>query len=338
MNPQKHSLDDLTGAVEGAAGEDDAKRRRLNGSSHNNGEMVNGVSGNCNTTETAADRLVFAERKIMDRVAGFLEPLSIVRCMRVSKAWNHWGVFSNEPLWQNLAVERFGYFNVRQWRDVLEESNNEASGEHQAVTIPSTVLYKRMDAANVMPHFRHEGMLLLGEARLPGKVSAWTFLVERSNGETMRSVLRHPGTVGVGLYASIPVVQLWTVIQNTGIHDEAVVLQEQSQTVDASTRRRGEELKEINWDDRFKKRVLNLDGSVYEKPAADSKLGFGPELCRLKLFDSVIFETNIHAVGCTTSSKFVQRSNFTKVLVQIRNGTTVPLVIPFPRDSSHLQF
>lgn len=323
-HPHKHSLEDLTG-------DDGAKRRRLNG--------TNGVDGNDNTT-TAADKLVFAERTIMDRVASFLEPLSIVRCMRVSKAWKDWGVFSNEPLWQNLAVERFGYFNVRQWRGLLEDHEQEAS---PATVITSNVLYKRMDAANVMPHFRHEGMLLLGEARLPGKVSAWTFLVERSNGETMRSVLRPAGntTTGTGPYASIPVVQLWTVVQNTGIHDEAVVLRDQSQTVDASTRRRGEELKEITWDERFNKRILNLDGSVYEAPpstTAPTAPTFSQELCRLKLFDSVILETNIHAVGCSTSSKFVQRSNFTKVLVQIRNGTTVPLVIPFPRDSSHLQF
>jgi len=320
-HPHKHSLDDLTD-------DDSAKRRRLNGT-------------NDDESTTTADRLVFAERTIMDRVASFLEPLSIVRCMRVSKAWKDWGVFSNEPLWQNLAVERFGYFNVRQWRGLLEDHEQEAT---PATAIPSNVLYKRMDAANVMPHFRHEGMLLLGEARLPGKVSAWTFLVERSNGETMRSVLRPAGstTAGTGPYASIPVVQLWTIVQNTGIHDETVVLRDQSQTVDASTRRRGEELKEITWDDRFKKRILNLDGSVYQSPPsimmATTAAAFSQELCRLKLFDSVILETNIHAVGCSTSSKFVQRSNFTKVLVQIRNGTTVPLVIPFPRDSSHLQF
>lgn len=279
---------------------------------------------------TVADSLVFTERTVMDRVASFLEPVSIVRCMRVSKTWKEWGVFSNDPLWQSLTVERFGYYNVRQWRAKLED-------EEAGVTAPSTILYRKMDAANVMPQFRREGLVLLGESRLAGKVSAWTFIVERSNGETMRSVQRTPSMNGNGMFAAIPVVQLWTVIQNTGVHDEAVVIREQTMTVDASTRRRGEEMKEIEWDDRFRKRVLNLDGSVH-KPLEPPKnrTSFYGELCRLRLFDAVVLETNIYAKGCTTTSKFIQRSNFTKVLVQIRDGTTVPLVIPFPRDASHL--
>jgi len=349
----KHGLGDYDDLLMGG---DDAKRRRLmNGNSsgsslfpppnHGRGsdDGDSCLSNNTTTvaaTNTPADRLVFAERTVMDRVASFLEPLSVVRCMRVSKAWHDWGVFSNEPLWQNLAVERFGYFNVRQWRGLLEE----------ATGVSTKTLYQKMDAANVMPHFRHDGMLRLGEARLPGTVSAWTFLVERSNGETMRSVRRPPvgganrscGGSSSGQYTSSPVVQLWTVIQNTGVPDEAVVLREQTQTVDASTRRRGEELKEIDWDERFCKRILNLDGSVHQpsKGSTTTTGGFGgsKELCRLKLFDAVILESNIHALGCSTTSKFVQRSNYTKVLVQIRHGTTVPLVIPFPRDASHLPF
>lgn len=179
-------------------------------------------------------------------------------------------------------------------------------------------------------------MTLLGEARLPGKISAWCFMVERSNGETLRSVERPPDVPGTGSYASLPVVQLWIVLQNTGIHDESIVVKEQTIAVDASTRRRGEELKEIEWDSRFHKRVLNLDGSVYK--ACDSRHGEQTyrEMCRLGLFDSLVLEVNIYAKGCTTTSKFVQRSNFTKVLVQIRDGTTIPLVIPFPRDAAHL--
>jgi hypothetical protein len=76
----------------------------------------------------------------------------------------------------------------------------------------------KMDAANEMPHFHHEGMFLLGGVCLSGKVSAWTFLIERSNSETVRSVKR-PLTAGagnnVGMYTSILVVQLWTATQNT---------------------------------------------------------------------------------------------------------------------------
>ena len=59
------------------------------------------------------------------------------------------------------------------------------------------------------------------------------------------------------------------------------------------------------------------------------------ELCRLRLFESVILVVHIHAQGCSTTSKFQQKSNFTKVLVKV-NGTTLPLVIPFIRESGSM--
>lgn len=138
---------------------------------------------------------------------------------------------------------------------------------------------------------------------------------------------------GNGIYASLPVVELKTVIQNTGVSSEPIVVRDQIQTVDASTRRRGEEMKEIEWDDRFKKRILRLDGSVV---AAEPSHDRCDVLCRLKLFEAAVIKTFIYARGCTTTSKFVQRSNFTKILVNLE-GTTVPLVIPFPRDATMLQ-
>lgn len=281
---------------------------------------------------TDADLIVFSNRKIVDRIASFLEPLSTVRCMRVSKAWKDWGIFSNDLLWQNLAAARFGFYNVRQWRSRLEDA--EATGDNVAL---ATRLYRTMDSANVMPQVRQEGLLLMGESRLVNKVSAWTFLVERSNGETTRSVQRSPNMPGNGLYASVPMVQLWIVIQNTGIHDEAVIVRDQTITVDASTRRRGNEMSEIDWDDRFQKRILNIDGSLHiPKDVHEPNPHSSRVLCRLRLFETVIIEANLHAEGCSTTSKFVQRSNFTKVLVQIRDGTTVPLVVPFPRDAIYL--
>ena len=95
---------------------------------------------------------------------------------------------------------------------------------------------------------------------------------------------------------------------------------------------------EIDWDDRFKKRILNLDGTPYiaKVSICHTSQSIYRELCRLRLYEAVVLETNIHARGCATTSKFVQKSNFTKLLVQIRDGTTVPLVIPFPRDATHL--
>ena len=218
---------------------------------------------------------------------------------------------SDNAVWEGLAAMRFSFYSLRQWKDEEEDK-------------PVLTLYQSMDAANVMPHFAMEKMILLGSARLAGSVSAWTFLMERSNGETLRSVRRPPGMTGTsGLFVSLPVVELRTVVQNTGV--SSVVLRQQAQSVDSSTRRKGGEIKEIDWDERFQKRVLNLDGTP--RPSAGDDI-----LCRLDLFEAAVIVTSVHAKGCSTHSKFAQRSNFTKLLVQVDNGSTLPLVIPFSQD------
>jgi hypothetical protein len=188
-----------------------------------------------------------------------------------------------------------------------------------------------MDSGNVKPYCKLEGSLVLGEARMPGKVSAWASMVERSNGETIRSVVLESDNL---TYSSLPVVELRLLIQNTGLVDYPVVLKEQMITVDASTRRRGEEMKEISWDDRFKKVVLNLDGTPRASVERSESQNMVGELCRLKLYEAVVLVVHTNARGCSTTSKFQQKSNFTKVLVTL-NGTTVPLVIPFFRDISN---
>jgi hypothetical protein len=337
----KHGHTD--GPVAATNGDEDSpvKRQRLNESidaddrrtppAHNTIQGDRAFLDNLRTSLISEDSvvsLVFAEKSVMDRVSSFLDPLSIIRCIRVSRVWKNWNVFTSDTLWENLVIERFGAYNTRQWSAKLEDNDR---------NVASLILYKTMDAANVMPHFSKDGLLLLGEAKITGKVSAWTYLVERSNGETMRSVRRHSSMNGSGVYTSIPVVQLWFVIQNTGVHDDAVVIREQSLTVDTSTRRRGDEMLEIDWDDHLRKRILNLDGTVHiPHSSPDHSQSIYRELCRLRLFETIIIEANIHAKGCTTTSKFMQKSNFTKVLIQIRNQTTIPLVIPFPRDSLHL--
>ena len=192
-----------------------------------------------------------------------------------------------------------------------------------------------------MPHFVHDGMFLLGEARLTNKVCAWAFLVERSNGETLRSIRRKPDMTGSGEYTSLPVVELRTVVQHVGSHynNDIVYIRDQCMTVDASTRRRGEEMKEVDWDDRFRKRLETLDGKPFVPRQSKSRHhpNRTPDLCQLRLYDSVVIVSYIYARGCSTNSKFVQRSNFSKVLIGLNTGVTIPLVIPFPRDASHLQ-
>lgn len=257
------------------------------------------------------------------KVAELLDPVSLSRCPCVSKAWRDMKVFDREDTWLQLGVQRFGFYNVRQWAEKLEEGISKKS------------LYRAMSAANVAPHFPQEGLSLLGKAKIPGRLSCWVYLVERSNGETLRSVKREPGSDQGGLYQSRPVVELRVVLQNTGMASHPVLIKNQQISVDVSTRRTGGELGEVFWDDRFSKVVKHLDGSKYAKTTTTgSRYDLEGELCRLHLFESAMINTHLNAKGCPTTSKFQQRSNFLKVLVSLE-GTTVPMVVPFLRDGSH---
>ena len=302
-------------------------------------EIVPNDSNQDSTSETA----VFSNHRIMTLVASFLDPTSLVRCQRLCKGLNSMGVFTSDMVWQGLATARFGFFNVRQWHAKLDD-------EDEGITTPSLSLYRSMDRANVMPPFIHDGMFLLGEAQMPHKVSAWVFLVERSNGETLRSTRRRPDLPGKGDYTSLPILELRTVIQNIGCssssthhhtyNDDRISIRNQKITVDASTRRRGEEMKEVDWDDRFQKRLERLDGTPFvprRHHQHTTPPNRTPDLAHLGLFESVVIVSFIYARGCSTNSKFVQRSNFSKVLIGLSTGVTMPLVIPFPRDASHLQ-
>ena len=286
------------------------------------------------------------EQSVLALVSTMLDPISLCQCPCVSRSWRGIGAYQKDQSWLDLAVKRFGYYNVRQWTEKLQDSGQAArsSGE-----IHMKSLYRAMNVANVMPHMPQEGMLFLGDAKIPGRVSGWAFMVERSNGETLRSVKREPATLnsgegstassrgGIGPFISLPVVELRIVIQNIGMASGPIILRDQSITVDTSTRRSGGELREIYWDERFAKVVQDCNGAVCERPGTkQAKYDMNNELCRLKLFETKILKVHIHARGCSTMSRFQQRSNFTKILVCL-DGTTIPLVVPFLRDGNASQ-
>jgi hypothetical protein len=268
------------------------------------------------------DEVVYGE------IAKMLDPVSLCRCASVSKIWRQMRAFQNEEIWLNLAVKRFGFYNVRQWSENLKEREDD-----EEKIISNKYLYREMNASNLMPHFSQEGLSLLGNGKIQGRISGWVFLVERSNGETLRSVKRDPSTAapGGGSYQSRPVVELRIVIQNTGMGSQSIIIKPQKIGVDISTRRRGGELEEIDWDERFKKVVRNIDGTIRIPPTKKSNIDFQGDICGLELFETAVLEVHINAPGCSTISKFKQKSNFTKLLVSL-DGTTVPMVIPFLRD------
>eukprot|EP00980_Cylindrotheca_fusiformis_P009558 scaffold2101_cov127-Cylindrotheca_fusiformis.AAC.2 len=265
---------------------------------------------------------------IFRTVRDFLDPISLARCSSVSRRWRDMGIFDDNGVWLNLAVKRFGFENIERWIE-----RHEVPAEDVAMTISKKQLFRLMDSENVMPHCKKENVCLLGGSKIPGKVSGWVFMVERSNGETLRSVTIQPGDASPanGIYQSQPVVELKIIIQNTGMANHPVVVRNQQISVDVSTRRTGGELMEITWDDRFSKVLRDLNGAILDFPKTRSKYNMNNDLSHLNLFDAVMIDVFINARGCSTTSKFKQRSNSTKLVVSL-DGVTVPLVIPFHRD------
>ena len=87
---------------------------------------------------------------------------------------------------------------------------------------------------------------------------------------------------------------------------------------------------EIIWDDKFAKKLLNLDGSNHIKGDEERLQG---ELARLDLFESIVLVVFIHARRCSTTGKFLKRSNFLKLLLSV-DGTTQALVIPISNQQA----
>lgn len=280
---------------------------------------VTGATNKRRKVDPNADRsdvnLVWSHPKLLQCTASYLDPQSLSRCQCLTQQLRK--SFSQDDIWLDRCIQRFGLFHVRQWKEKLNDNDDDDGDSSLSPSPSSQHLYRQMDAHNVKP--LQSPLLVLAEARMPNKVSAWVTMVERSNGETSRSVRQSDGR-----YTSVPVVELRMLIQNTG-SSEPIAIKDQIIVVDASTRRRGEEWKELSGDARFRKRLFDLQ----EAPCVSRH---DDELARLRLFESVVLVVHIHCKGCSTSSKFQQRANFTKILVQL-NGTTVPLVIPFFRES-----
>jgi hypothetical protein len=271
---------------------------------------------------------IFQFERITNAIGKFLDPRSLIRATSVSTSWQfQLSCFWSDIIWSPLCYSRFGSVQVRDWQEQLSE--DELSQQHHPHdTQNKTImmhLYKTMNAANVKPKCHYEGSLHLGGGRINNIVSAWASVVERSNGETRRSVMT-VGASGEIKYSSLPVVELRILIQNTGMIDGAISIPEQILSIDASTKRsRGAEMFEITSDDRFKKNLLNIDGTSRSMP---SKIGSGiNSLAYLGLFDSLLMCTYIHATSCPTISKVKVKAKYVKILVNVR-GATLPLVIP----------
>jgi len=271
---------------------------------------------------------IFQYERLPALIGTFLDPRSILRATSVSRSWQYrLACMRSDEVWSALCLGRFGISQVNEWQNQIHPEDLETQWPHQdPARMVAMNLYRRMNAANVKPKSYHDGSFVLGGGRINNIVSAWASLVDRSNGETRRSVLT--GSGGDIKYASLPVVELRILIQNVGVADTSICIPEQIISIDASTKRsKGAEMFEITSDDRFKKKLMNLDGSPRNSiTAANGGIGI-TTLTKLGLFESMIICTFIHAVSCPTMKKFRAKAKYVKVLVNVR-GTTLPLVIP----------
>mmetsp|Transcript_7105 Transcript_7105/g.13416 ORF Transcript_7105/g.13416 Transcript_7105/m.13416 type:complete len:936 (+) Transcript_7105:134-2941(+) len=273
---------------------------------------------------------IFQHDSIVLKIGECLDPCSIIRTTSVSSSWQfRLSCLRSDAIWSNLCYKRFGSARVREWQYL--KMDEEPLGWNECINISlqrnfMLDLYKDMNSLNLKPKCHFEGGLYLGGGMINNAVSAWASLVDRSNGETRRSVMT-VGSAGEVKYVSLPVVELRLLVQNIGMSDGTISIPDQIISIDASTKRsRGTEMFEITSDDRFKKRLMNLDGTLRTSSFTTST---GVKvLTELRLFESTIICAFIHTSSCPTTQKVKAKAKFVKVLVNIR-GTTVPLVIPF---------
>ena len=269
--------------------------------------------------------------RVLLLIGSYLDPRSIVRFKCVSKAWKVQlePAMKNNSIWSSLCVQRFGTYNFREW---LHRHEDEALILNEP-PISHLTLYREMNSSNVRPRCRYEGNVHLGGGQIGNIACGWISAVERSNGETLRSVLS--STCGDIKYSSLPIIELRILVQNVGVADGSILIPEQIISVDASTKRRGEEFFEINSDHRMKKKIYSVNGEEMVNFQNGSKFSTAHSigsLINLDLFDTAVISVFIHAKGCPTTAKFIQKANFGKVLINVR-GTTLPLVIPIAQKN-----
>ena len=279
------------------------------------------------TMELVNIDLIMKCDSVMYLISSYLDPRSLSRCVCVSQKWKINSIYSTDEIWMEFCIRRFGRNGVRQWqeKEIRENSCN------NSMPIDNNIkkLYRNMSVSNVKPKCLLEGNIYLGKGKLSNIVSAWVSAVERSNGETLRSV--QMDCSGQLLFSSLPVVEIRIFIQNTGMADGPVYVPEQIISIDSSTRRSREEMFEITSDRRLVKRVLKVDGSPLPSDANTNDKRFSNlvgDVFQLKLFECVVLIAHIHTRTCSTISKFIQRAKFMKLLIRV-NGVTQPLVIPF---------
>jgi hypothetical protein len=262
---------------------------------------------------------------LLQNIASYMDPSSLCKCLCVSKRWRSQRMFDDTDIWLNLCIKRYGVSAVRKWQDSDQEEDGATDN------FASFNMYWRMAEKNVKLCSPMEGTLFLGGATSDGMVGCWITLVDRSNGETSRSVMQKKinGGETSESYAPMPVVELRLLIQNTGYSRGMIIIPDQQFTVDASTRRKGEKMLEVSGDSRFKAQVLHIDrkATLGESDSRQLK-SLSHEMCHLRLFESAVLSVHIHARGCSTTAKFCNRSKKMQLLYSI-DGTTRPLAIPF---------
>ena len=265
---------------------------------------------------------------LLKNIASFLDPKTLGKCLCVSKKWRSQNIFQSPELWLNICIKRFGISAVRKWQD--HEDEGTASAKKRTNT-PNLDLYLRMSKENVKPYSTMEGTQFLGGSSLDGLIGCWVSLMDRSNGETSRSVMQQKilNNKVTQYYGPIPVVELRLLIQNTGYSKGVIIIPDQQFAVDASTRRKGEKMLEVSGDERFRRRVLHIERSASPgEPDPHQQKSLSLEMCHLRLFETAVLTIHIHARGCSTTAKFCNRSKGIQLLVSI-DGTTRPLLVPF---------
>ena len=260
---------------------------------------------------------------VLQTISSYLDPLSLTRCNSVCKYWNEIQQFTNDTTWKSLCIQRFGDIQLQR---------------HQSQNTKMIHIYKTMSLQNIKPYTTiindENNIVKLGQVQNNKiGVNAVVYMTQRSNGETLRSVLTNPKQIPISTsvspsplnyrpeYTTLPIIELRILIQNYN-NNNVIIPTNQSFIVDKSTRRCQHEMMEVifKYDDmRFEKCIYNLNGTLRK----------GDDI-ELRLFDSAVVSVFIYAHKCPTSLRFTQKAKFLR-FVSVVDGITMPIVVPFDK-------
>jgi hypothetical protein len=87
--------------------------------------------------------LVWSDPKLLQCIGSYMDPQSLLRCQCSTQQLRH--IFSQDDIWLDRCIQRFGLFHVRQWKEKLNDVDEDDGDSSMSPPPSSRHLYRQMD-------------------------------------------------------------------------------------------------------------------------------------------------------------------------------------------------